>query len=440
MKTKWFAMLIAFCMLVALASAQPYSIRANRGLNLRAAPSLNADIADTVPSGSILQVIGRSGEWLQIDHNGREVWLADWVNFSRDDESATAPNPQPVTSAAPANVDNCCFVDRQCSSDQEWTDGYWAFQNGQCAAPAQPQPVTHAQPGASALANVDNCCNVDRQCQHDWEWTEGYWAYQTGQCTAPALSQPVTRALPTARELATGGNCCSSIWNCLYEWDRVQGYYAYQLNQCAGLPQTSAITLTGPVPRIEGSDQFVSHVLTTLKWMKSIAPAWYNYVITGMNSIVEVPVPNTGVEQICTARAYARERRVTLESCWTWDPLGISEFALHSAAVALAHEACHIHTHEEGIVFANQEHEEAECRKFGTGVSVLFSSAISVGMSPRNGVLYWCKDRALNELRSFCSHGYRADLFCPTLQELESKWTNVPYEIFPPGAPEMMSC
>ena len=435
MKARCIAILIAFCMLIGLASAQPYAIRANRGLNLRTEPSLNADIADTVPSGSILQVVGNFNRWLKIDRNGREVWLADWVNFSRVDSSEPTEAQQPTTP-----IDNCCGIDRQCSSDQEWTDGYWAYQNGQCAASAQPQPVTRAQPGASVLANVDNCCYVDRQCQLDWEWTEGYWAYQTGQCTAPAQSQPVTRALPTARELATGGNCCSINWDCRYHEDRVQGYYAYQLNQCAGLPQTSAITLTGPVPRIEGSDQFVSHVLTTLKWMKSIAPAWYNYVITGMNSIVEVPVPNTGVEQICTARAYARERRVTLESCWTWDTLGISEFALRSVAVALAHEACHIHTHEEGIVFANQEHEEAECRKFGTGVSVLFSGALSVGMSPRNGVLYWCKDRALNKLRSYCSHGYRADLFCPTLQELESKWTNVPYEIFPPGASERMSC
>lgn len=141
-------MLIAFCLLVALASAQPYSIRANRGLNLRTEPSLTADIADTVPSGSILQVVGKLNRWLKIDRNGREVWLADWVNFSRVDESAAAPNPQPA-SAAPANVDNCCFVDRQCQSDAEWEAGYWAYQNRQCAAPAQLQPVPPAQPVAS---------------------------------------------------------------------------------------------------------------------------------------------------------------------------------------------------------------------------------------------------------------------------------------------------
>ncbi len=25
-------------------------------------------------------------------------------------------------------IDNCCFVDRQCHSDQDWVNGYWAFQ------------------------------------------------------------------------------------------------------------------------------------------------------------------------------------------------------------------------------------------------------------------------------------------------------------------------
>ncbi len=433
MKFKCVAILFAFGMVIALASAQPYSIRANRGLNLRVAPSLNADIADTVVSGEVLHVVGTSGNWLKIDRNGREVWLADWVNYSRVDSSAPSGSQQPTTP-----IDNCCFVDRQCQSDQEWIDGYWAYQNGQCAAPAQPQPSTPAQPVASAPANVDNCCFVDRQCQSDWEWTEGYWAYQTGQCSASAQSQPVTPALPTASELATGGNCCNSVWECWFEEERVQGYYAYQINQCAGLPQTSAITLTGPVPRIEGSDQFVQHIVTTLKWMKSIAPAWYNYVITGIDLIVEIPVPFTYFEQDCTARAHSSERKVTVESCWVVPPsrLPFIEADLDYSAAMLAHEACHIHTHEEGKYFANQEHEEAECRKFGTGGSVLIYSALAIGLNPRRGTLYWHKDNALNELRSFCSHGYRADLFCPTLQRLESDWLNVPYAVFPPGAPE----
>ena len=34
-------------------------------------------------------------------------------------------------------VDNCCYVDRQCHSDGEWTVGYWDFYDGLCSQPAQ---------------------------------------------------------------------------------------------------------------------------------------------------------------------------------------------------------------------------------------------------------------------------------------------------------------
>ena len=416
MRTKYIAVLIAFFMLIALVSAQPFSIRANRGLNLRTGPSLNADIAGTVTTGTVLQVGGRQGRWLQINRNGGVVWLAEWVNYSRLDSSEPTGSQQPTS-----QIDNCCFVDRQCQSDQEWIAGYWAYQNRQCAAPAQPV--------ASAPATVDNCCFVDRQCQSDQEWIAGYWAYQNRQCAAPA--QPVASAP------LTGGNCCSLGWQCYTEVEREQGYWAYQINQCAGLPQTSAVTLTGPVPRIEGSSRFVSHITATLKFMKSVAPAWYNYVITGMDSIVEEPVDFRNTT--CYARANDRERKVAVQTCfmwWTINGHGPAEFDQASTAGVLGHEACHVHTHEEGKHFASQKDEEELCAKLGTGASVLLHSALATGLDPIRGTKYFEKERALSHLRQFCSEGYRADLFCPTLQRLEGIWTNVPYSVFPPGAPE----
>ncbi len=434
MRTKCLAILIAFCLLIALASAQPYSIRANRGLNLRTEPSLNASIAETVHSGTVLQVVGELNRWLKIDRNGREVWLADWVNFSRVDSGEPSGSQQPT-----AQIDNCCFVNRQCATNQEWTDGYWAFQRNECPSGQPAAPVSApAQPASGAPANVDNCCFVDRQCQSDQEWLDGYWAYQNGQCAASSQFQSVTPALPTASELATAGNCCSINWNCWGHDDRVYGYYAYKLNQCAGPRQTSAITLTGPVPRIEGSDQFVQHITATLKLMKGLAPAWYNYAITGIDLIVEIPVPYTSYEQSCTARAYSSERKVTVESCWV-DPTETfvyMEQGLGYTAAMLAHEACHIHTYEEGKHFATHDDEEAECRKFGTGGSVLIYSELAISLNPSLGTVYFNKDVALRHLRQFCSQGYRADLFCPTLQEFESRWLNVPYAVFPPGGPE----
>ena len=438
MRAKCFAILFAGFVLSAISYAQDYSIRANRGLNLRAAPSLNADIAGTVTTGTVLQVGGRQGSWLQINRIGGVVWLADWVNYSRLDSSEPTGSQQPTS-----QIDNCCFVDRQCQSDQEWIAGYWAYQNRQCAAPGQPQPATPTQPVASTPATVDNCCGIDRQCSSDQEWTNGYWAYQNNQCGAPqaTVSQPAI-SVPT-----TGGNCCSLGWTCSRNWkggvEIAQGYWAYQINQCAGLPQTSAVTLTGPVPRIEGSSRFVSHITATLKFMKSVAPSWYNYVITGMDSIVEEPVhvppARDGLITDCYARANSRERKATVQTCfmsWAINGTGPAEFDQKDTAGALGHEACHIHTHEEGKHFATQEDEEKLCAKMGTGASVLLYSALATGLDPIRGTQYFDKERALSLLRQYCSEGYRADLFCPTLQRLEGIWTNVPYSVFPPGAPE----
>ena len=391
MRTKCIAVLIAFCTLIALASAQID----------------NCCFVDRQCSSD-------------------QEWSDGYWAFQNGQCVAPAPS---ANLSVP--VDNCCGIDRQCSTDAEWLSGWQAYQNNQCAAPAPPQPQTSTAPVGNAPANVDNCCFVDRQCNTDLDWEVGYYDFRDRQCAAPAQS-----VVPV---LATGGNCCSLGWQCRSEVEREYGYWAYQINQCAGLPQTSAVTLTGPVPRIEGSSRFVSHITATLKFMKSVAPDWYNYVITGMDSIVEVPVPGWKFGDACTARAYDRERKVTLESCWIdYDSgvLGFPEVDQRDTAAALGHEACHIHTHEEGKHFATQEDEEAECRKFATGPGALLSSALATGLDPSRGTHYFDKVRTLGLLRQYCSEGYRADLFCPTLQRLEDLWRNVPHTVFPPGAPE----
>jgi len=413
---------------------------------MRVAPRLNAGIADTVPTGSILQVVGKFNRWLKIHHNGRDVWLADWVDYSRIDSAAPTGSQGPAAptgSQQPAApIDNCCFVDRQCQSEQEWSDGYWAYQDGQCAAPAQPQPAAPAQPVSSAPAIVDNCCFVDRQCQSEQDWIAGYDAFQNGQCAAPAQPQPATPAQPSAIDLASGGNCCSLGWDCWMEEERVQGYYAYQMNQCAGLPQLSAITLTGPVPRIEGSDQFVQHIIATLKMMQSLAPHWYNYVITGLDLIVEEPVhippARDGQQDTCWAFANDSERKATVQTCFMLSTIRYgegAEFDQADTAGMLGHEACHIHTYEEGKHFGSQAEEEELCAKMGTGARILLDSAISARLDPRRGTKYLDVRAATNRQRAYCSEGYRADLFCPTWQRMESEWRDVPFDVFPPGAP-----
>ncbi|MYD09612.1 MAG: SH3 domain-containing protein [Chloroflexi bacterium] len=357
MRAKLLALIIAGFVLCAVSSAQEYSIRANRGLNLRAAPSLTADIADRVTAGTIMRVVGASGSWLKISRGGNVVWLADWVNFSRIDDSAPTGSQQP---SAPIN--NCCFVDRQCQSDPEWIAGYWAYQNGQCAAPAPAQPATPAQPAASSPATVNNCCYVDRQCQSNPEWEAGYWAYQNNQCRASA-SAPNSPIAPSR-------------------------------------------------PIIEGSSRFVRHVSTVLDWLESAAPEWYNYVISGMDLIYEVPVPEQDAYQPCTALASSSSRAVSLESCWinTFQLTGFSaRLDRLNTAEVLGHEACHVHTGEAGIIY---EDEEFECHKPMMGITV------ALDPYPRNRRVTLAGEPALSVVRRFCREGFMPELYCTTIQRL----------------------
>ncbi len=138
-KTKLLAAMIVVFMLHSVASAQEdYYIRTDSRINLRATYSLEGEKVETVPEGTTLHVVGRFNRWLKIDRNGDVLWLADWVYYTRVDngggqESSQTQEQSP--SQSPQIVDNCCFVDRQCNTEQEWTSGYWAFQNNQCKRP-----------------------------------------------------------------------------------------------------------------------------------------------------------------------------------------------------------------------------------------------------------------------------------------------------------------
>ena len=388
MSSKAIAALVACLLLFGIASAQEYSIRANRGLNLRTAPSRNADIADTVRSGTILQVVGTFNRWLKIDRYGRQVWLADWVDFSRID--SIAPPASPALPAPSGPVDNCCYVDRQCHSDLDWMGGWHAFQNGQCAAPAQPQPATPAQPVASAPANVDNCCYVDRQCHSDLDWMGGWHAFRAGQCAAPG--QP-HRATPS-----------------------------------------------GSMPRIEGSDIFVQHIITSLNWLKRLSPAWYNYVVNGMDLIVEVPTSPRGTMEFhnhydfytksCSASVSIRERRVEVQTCWMeWTMLGTGppEFDQPDTVGMLAHEACHVHTREAGTHFPSQEREEEECNKYYIGAYLPLQYEFHKDLDPSRGTSNWWdvfREAQLSRVRSLCAdksagYGFRPELFCESLRVVQ---------------------
>ena len=281
MKVIRFAALMALAFICGLASAQNYSIRVAFDTNLRAAASLQARIVETAPAGTVLNVVGSDNRWLRVNRNGSEVYMADWVDYTRVEQGAPT---QPQTTS---NIDNCCFVDRQCHTDQEWTDGYWAFQKGQCAAPAQSQPGASAQVPApaqssgAAPANIDNYCFTGWRCQSDDDWASGYQAYQSNQCKHPGLA-------------------------------------------------------------IEGSPGFVLQMEQALDMLRAGSAHWYNYVLGGLDKIVQ-DLSNDVPGVHLAARTFHLDYS-------DQPPEGISYdvHTTHNAAM-LVHEACHVYRYEAGL-------------------------------------------------------------------------------------------
>ena len=217
MKFKLIAILVIAFLLCTVASAQSYSVRVTHNTNLRASYSLDARIVDSAAAGTTLTVTGSRDMWLMIDRSGREVWMADWVPMTRVEGG-------PVS----ADINNCCFVDRQCASDQEWTAGYWAFQNNQCGAPIAPVSSVSTPTSATDPADVNNCCFTGWQCHSQTDWEAGYHAFQTNQCKHRGLA-------------------------------------------------------------IEGPDSFVALLHNTLDVIQDRSPDWYGYIISGLSKILYDP-------------------------------------------------------------------------------------------------------------------------------------------------------
>ena len=149
MKMKYLAVAIVLLFMSSAVYAQSYQIRVTWPSRLRASYSLNSPIVERALAGEVLQVVGRFNRWLKIDRSGQTLWLADWVGYTRLDQTP-AGQDSAGEQIAP-DIDNCCFVNRQCQSEREWVDGYWAYQRNECPA----------QPGSSAATVAGHPIIID---------------------------------------------------------------------------------------------------------------------------------------------------------------------------------------------------------------------------------------------------------------------------------------
>ena len=299
---------------IGISSAAEYVIRVDHNTNLRSQPSLDGGVVATTQSGSMLQVIGVEGRWLKINRGGTVAWMANWVGHSRVGDSATISNVQAPSAPQPTTpVDNCCQVDRNCQTEQDWTDGYWAFRNNECVAPVtnqapassvsnssaaqQPSASPAAQP-ATAPANADNCCQLGWDCQSEDDWVRGFHAFRANQCSVPVDSSS------SSSPVASGG---------------------------------------GHPVHIEGSGAYVNKISQAFDLLRARVPYWYGFATSGLAKVTQHMIHSrAGVD--------VRSRTFHLDY-HNQDALWI--------AGLLVHEACHVHRYNAGQNPGGVEGEKA---------------------------------------------------------------------------------
>ena len=113
-----------------VALAQPYNIALAPRLVCEVAQGPIAAAWKRVAPGTILQVVGKFNRWLKISRSGSELWMADWVNYTRVGTSAAPVESSPaiLDEQPQAEVDNYCFTIRTCQSQDDWVRGYNDYQ------------------------------------------------------------------------------------------------------------------------------------------------------------------------------------------------------------------------------------------------------------------------------------------------------------------------
>lgn len=327
-----------------------------------------------------------------IIHAGNEIIIPPAGGSPAQTQGTRGAAPPAPT--VPTDVDNCCFVDRHCETEQEWEDGYWAHWHGHCPAPVysetwvQPDPQPVVKPGAlpalwspTGLRNpydIDNCCHLDRSCHTDEEWKAGYVAFKELECwdlyhawartpipgympasgsdnccTAPgwlclndkhyekgrwAFSDyghcnPRVRVnyLPTSQYYDATDNCCHIGWDCQTSADWERGYSDFLHFRCE-----FSVPLISHIPvQVVGSPAFTRHTRVMFSLLKARSPYYYDYAARAMDKhIQKSPSGHRTHNPSCGAEnIHLSAFPDVLESNY-WKTF------LHQTSVVV-HEACH---------------------------------------------------------------------------------------------------
>lgn len=237
-KANAIALLIISLAMCGVSLAEGYSIRLDWHTNLRTGPGLNNAINEVAPAGTILRVTGARDNWLEIDRNGKALWMADWVGFTRlDDEQSQA-----------APVDNCCFLDWRCAGDADWIRGYYAFRDQLCA-----HPGFAIQGSRTVVAQARAALDMLRELAPQW------YAYadrgldrikQVSESYGAGVWAHLKTFNITARQAAAGGEWLASIIvheAChVHQFEAGQVYYGLEAERECAQIQLEALGIINP--------------------------------------------------------------------------------------------------------------------------------------------------------------------------------------------------
>jgi len=212
-------------------------------------------------------------------------------------------------SPAPAQIDNCCYVDRQCTTDLDWMGGWHAYRAGQCGAPGQAQTVMTSQPGSGVLQRTAGGIVV---------------GYISGHRILPSTRpQPSIEAKIGEIVSITFNNCCQYHWQCNDDSDWAAGHRRFQDTSLCTLPRLVSIV---------GDPDFIQFFTQRLDELKNKLPHRYDYVLNGL----------TKIEQSRDVLPVLGQVNMHGEFILNWKGPWVDGWEKRMSA-ALVHEACHVH-------------------------------------------------------------------------------------------------
>lgn len=244
--------------------------------------------------------------------------------------------------ARPYDTDNCCDLDRECHTEEEWKAGWLAFDRLECWDEYHKWART-PDPAYMPPAGSTNCCDAPGWlCLNDDHIERGRSAFTAYSHCNPRIK---TGYLPYFLYYDATDNCCHLGRDCQTNADWERGYSDFLHFRCEFY-----VPLVQSLPvHLVGSEKFQASNLTAFSLLKARSPYYYDYAVRGIGKIVYA-----SLDGALGGRARCGPERLMLSSV----PDDLPEHFWSSivfVASLIVHEACHCHQKMAGFVPPGQK-------------------------------------------------------------------------------------